>query len=145
MKAINANKTTQVATKKVEIAGEAIRELVEVTVRSRRDSKRAKELRAQAKKEALELYKANHWEVGKDMPLDDATIRLYYETVYTWAKNTKIKSALMDLYLTQMEHNEWLKEQLKESEANLKKTEADLAKENPNSESIKRELRLQIR
>ena len=127
------------------IACEAIKELVEVTLRTRKDSARAKELRLQAKKEALALYKAKHWEVGKDMPFEGATIRLYYETVYTWAKNTKIKSALMDLYCTQLEHNEWLKQQLKESEANLKKTERDLADENPNSESIKKELRFQIR
>ena len=127
------------------IACEAIKELVEVTMRTRKDSARAKELRMQAKKEALALYKAKHWEVGKDMPFEGATIRLYYETVYTWAKNTKIKSALMDLYCTQLEHNEWLKTQLKESEANLKKTEHDLALENPNSESIKKELRFQVR
>jgi len=102
------------------IACEAIKELVEVTLRTRKDSARAKELRLQAKKEALALYKAKHWEVGKDMPFEGATIRLYYETVYTWAKNTKIKSALMDLYCMQLEHNEWLKAQLKESEANLR-------------------------
>ena len=133
------------ATKNNTIACEAIKELVELTLRSRKDNARAKELRTQAKKEALALYKAQHWEVGKDMPFKGATIRLYYETVYTWAKNTKIKSALMDLYCTQLEHNEWLKAQLKESEANLKKTERDLASENPNSESIKKELRFQVR
>jgi len=133
------------ATKQNEIACEAIKELVEVTLRTRKDSKRAKELRTLAKQEALTLYKSKRWEVGKDMPFEGATIRLYYETVYTWAKNTKIKSALMDLYCTQLEHNEWLKQQLKESEANLKKTEHDLAQENPRSESIKQELRFQVR
>lgn len=133
------------AEKQNTIACEAIKELIKVTVRTRKDSKRAKELRDKAKKEALDLYKAKHWEVGTDQTFEGATIRLYYETVYTWAKNTKIKSALMDLYCTQLEHNEWLKQQLKESEANLKKTERDLAVENPNSESIKRELRFQIR
>jgi hypothetical protein len=79
------------------------------------------------------------------MPFEGATLRLYYETVFTWAKNTKIKGALMDLYLAQLEHIDLLKQQLKEAEENLKNTEADLAKENPNSESIKRELRFQIR
>ena len=45
------------------IACETIKELVEVTMRARKDNKRAKELREQAKKEALALYKAKNWEV----------------------------------------------------------------------------------
>jgi hypothetical protein len=138
-------KSTNVANTENTISTEAIQELVELTLRSRRDSHRAKQLRTQAKMEALALYKARHWEVGKDMPFEGATLRLYYETVFTWAKNTKIKGALMDLYLAQLEHIDLLKQQLKEAEENLKNTEADLAKENPNSESIKRELRFQIR
>ena len=127
------------------IACEAIKELVEVTLRAKKDNARAKELREPAKKEALKLYKTNGWEVGKDQPFEGATIRLYYEQQCTWEKNHQIQDAMLDLYRSQLAHNAWLKQQLKKSEADLKKTSRDLVMAYPDSESIKQELRLQIR
>ena len=123
----------------------AITELIEVTLRSRKDAKRAKELRKEAQKEALALYKAKQWEVGKDLPFGEATIRLYKEKVCKWEKNHQIKDALIDCYCAQLEHIEWLKQQVKKTEEELKMTSHNLELAYPNSESIKYELRLQIR
>jgi hypothetical protein len=127
------------------IACEAIKELVEVTMRSRKDTKRAKELREKAKKEALRLYKAKQWEVGTDQAFEGATIRLYHERVYSWEKNHQIEDALIDIYRSQLEHIGWLENQLKRSKEELKMTCHNLEMAYPNSESIKQELRLQIR
>ena len=127
------------------VACEAIKELVEVTMRSRKDNKRAKELREQAKKEALALYKAKNWEVGRDMPFEGATIRLYHETVYSWEKNHQIQDALIDIYCSQLEHIEWLENQVKKTREELKMTCHNLEMAYPNSESIKQELRFQVR
>ena len=127
------------------IACEAIKELMEVTLRTREDQKRAKELREQAKKEAVALYKAKQWEIGKDMPFETGTIRLYHEKVYSWEKNHQIKDALIDVYCSQLQHIEWLKQQLKKTEAELRMTSDNLEQAHPDSESIKYEPRFQIR
>jgi hypothetical protein len=127
------------------MACEAIKELIEVTNRTRKDKARAAELREQAKTEALALYKAQKWEVGKDMPYEGATIRLYKEKVCQWEKNHQIKDALIDIYCSQLEHIEWLKKQVKKTEEELKMTSRNLELAYPNSESIKYELRFQIR
>ena len=127
------------------IATKAIEELIEVTLRTRQDTKRAKELREQAKQEALALYKANHWEVGKDMPFCNATIRLYEEEVMTWEKNHQIKDTLIDIYCSQLEHIEWLEQQVKKSKEELKMTANNLKMAYPDSDSIKSVLRFQIR
>ena len=123
----------------------ALEELIQVTLRSREDSKRAKELREQAKKEALELYKTNNWEVGTDQPFDGVTIRLYHEKVYTWEKNHQIKDTLIEIYCSQKEHVEWLKQQIKKTESEMKMTCHNLELAYPDSDSIKQELRMQIR
>ena len=123
----------------------AITELIEVTMRSRKDAKRAKELRKEAQKEALALYKAKKWEVGKDMPFGEACIRLYKEKVCDWEKNHQIKDALIDCYCAQLEHIEWLKQQIKKTEEELKMTSHNLELAYPNSDSIKYVLHLQIR
>ena len=133
------------ATKTNKSATAAIEELIQVTLRTREDNKRAKELREQAKKEALELYKANKWEVGTDQPFCGVTIRLYQEKVCTWEKNHQIKDALIDIYCSQLEHIEWLKQQVKKSEEDLKMTSRNLELAYPNSDSIKYEPRFQIR
>ena len=124
---------------------EAIKELIQVTLRTREDSKRAKELREQAKQEAIALYKAKNWEIGKDLPFDDVKIRLYYEKVYTWEKNHQIKDTLLECYCAQLQHIEWLKQQVKKTEAELKMTSDNLERAYPDSESIKYEMRFQIR
>ena len=127
------------------IACKAIKELIEVTVRTRQDAKRAKELREEAKQEALELYKAKHWEVGTDQTFEGVTIRLYHEKVYSWEKNHQIKDALVDIYCSQLEHIEWLENQIKKTREELKMTCHNLELAYPNSESIKYEPRFQIR
>ena len=124
---------------------EAIKELIQVTLRTREDSKRAKELREQAKQEAIALYKAKNWEIGKDLPFDDVKIRLYYEKVYTWEKNHQIKDTLLECYCAQLQHIEWLKQQVKKTEAELKMTSDNLERAYPDSESIKYEMRFLIR
>ena len=123
----------------------AIKELIQVMLRTREDSKRAKELREQAKQEAIALYKAQNWEIGKDLPFDDVKIRLYYEKVYTWEKNHQIKDTLLECYCAQLQHIEWLKQQVKKTEAELKMTSDNLERAYPDSESIKYEMRFQIR
>ena len=123
----------------------AIKELIQVTLRTREDSKRVKELREQAKQEAIALYKAKNWEIGKDLPFDDVKIRLYYEKVYTWEKNHQIKDTLLECYCAQLQHIEWLKQQVKKTEAELKMTSDNLERAYPDSESIKYEMRFQIR
>lgn len=123
----------------------AIKELIQVTLRTREDSKRAKELREQAKQEAIALYKAKNWEIGKDLPFDDVKIRLYYEKVYIWEKNHQIKDTLLECYCAQLQHIEWLKQQVKKTEAELKMTSDNLERAYPDSESIKYEMRFQIR
>ena len=133
------------ATKQTKSATAAIKELMEVTLRSREDNKRIKELREKAKKEAVALYKAKQWEIGKDMPFEAGTIRLYHETVYSWEKNHQIKDTLIDCYCAQLAHIEWLEQQVKKSREELKMTCANLAMAYPNSDSIKQELRFQIR
>ena len=127
------------------IACEAIKELMEVTLRTREDQKRAKELREQAKKEAVALYKAKQWEIGKDMPFETGTIRLYHEKVYSWEKNHQIKDTLIECYCAQLRHIEWLEQQVKKSREELKMTCHNLEMAYPNSDSIKQELRFQIR
>lgn len=127
------------------IATKAIEELIEVTLRTRQDSKRAKELREKAKEEAIALYKAEKWEVGKDQPFGEVKIRLYYEKVCTWEKNHQIKDTLLECYCAQLEHIEWLKQQVKKTEEELKLTSANLERAYPDSDSIKYEPRLQIR
>lgn len=133
------------ATKTKKSATAAIEELVEVTMRSRKDAKRVKELRKEAQKEAVALYKAKRWEIGKDMPFCGATIRLYKEKVCKWEKNHQVKDGLIDCYCVQMEHIEWLKQQIKKTEEELKMTSHNLELAYPNSDSIKYELRFQIR
>ena len=133
------------AKKQTKSATAAIEELIEVTLRTRKDSKRAKELRKEAQKEALALYKAKQWEIGKDMPFGEANIRLYKEKVCKWEKNHQIKDALIDIYCSQLEHIEWLKQQVKKTEEELKMTSHNLEMAYPDSESIKYELRFQIR
>ena len=132
-------------TKKTQVATKAIDELIEVTAIERQSAKRIKELRDDAKKEAIELYKAKKWPVGKDMPLGDATIRLYQEKVCTWEKNTKIKDSLLDIYCSQLEHIKWLEEQVAKTKAEAKMTSRNLELAYPDSESIKYELKFQIR
>ena len=133
------------ATKTNKSATAAIEELIQVTLRTREDNKRAKELREQAKKEALELYKTNNWEVGTDQPFGGVTIRLYHEKVYTWEKNHQIKDTLIEIYCSQLEHIEWLKKQVKKTEEELKMTGRNLELAYPDSESVKLEPRFQIR
>ena len=123
----------------------AIKELIKVTLRTREDNKSAKELREQAKQEAIALYKAKHWEVGTDQKFGDVTIRLYYEKVRKWEKNHQIKDTLLECYCAQLQHIEWLKQQLKKTEAELKMTSDNLEQAYPDSESIKYEPRFQIR
>ena len=123
----------------------AIEELIEVTLRSRQDAKRAKELRKQALEEVKALYKAKKWEVGKDLPFGDVNLRFYYEKVCTWEKNHQIKDALIDIYCQQLEHIEWLKQQVKKTEEELKMTSKNLELAYPDSDSIKYEPRMQIR
>lgn len=123
----------------------AIEELIEVTLRSRQDAKRAKELRKQALEEVKALYKAKKWEVGKDLPYGDVNLRFYYEKVCTWEKNHQIKDALIDIYCSQLEHIEWLKQQVKKTEEELKMTSKNLELAYPDSDSIKYEPRMQIR
>ena len=132
-------------TKKTQVATKAIDELIEVTAIERQSAKRIKELRDDAKKEAVELYKAKKWAIGKDLPLGDATIRLYYEKVYTWEKNNQIKDALMDLYRSQQEHIKWLEGQIAKTKAEAKVTSQNLERAYPDSESIKYELKFQVR
>ena len=79
------------AKKQTKSATAAIEELIEVTLRTRKDAKRAKELRKEAQKEALALYKAKQWEVGKDMPFGEANIRLYKEKVCHWVRYANLK------------------------------------------------------
>ena len=106
---------------------------------------RIKQLRKQAQKEAEQLYKDQDWQIGKDMPYNDATIRLYVEKVVTWEKNYQIQDSLLDLYRSQQEHIDWLEKQLSNAKAKAKETSNDLERAYPNSESIKYELRFQIR
>ena len=133
------------AKKKNTIACKAIKELMEVTLRSRMDAKRIKELREAAKEEAVSLYKSKQWEIGKDMPFETGTIRLYKEKVCEWEKNHKIKDTLIECYRAQLAHIEWLKQQVKKTEEEAKMTSHNLELAYPNSESIKYELRFQIR
>ena len=123
----------------------AIDELIEQTSINRLSSKRIKQLRKQAQKEAEQLYKDQDWQIGKDMPYNDATIRLYVEKVVTWEKNYQIQDSLLDLYRSQQEHIDWLEKQLSNAKAKAKETSNDLERAYPNSESIKYELRFQIR
>ena len=141
----NSNTIMATKTKKTQVATKAIDELIEVTAIERQSAKRIKELRDDAKKEAIELYKAKKWPVGKDMPLGDATIRLYQEKVCTWEKNTKIKDSLLDIYCSQLEHIKWLEEQVAKTKAEAKMTSRNLELAYPDSESIKYELKFQIR
>ena len=135
------------ATKKqqAKVTTKALEELMELTLRTREDSKRIKDLRKEAQKEAKTLYQAKEWPIGKDMPFGKGTLRLYYEKVYTWEKNHQIKDTLIDIYCSQMEHIEWLKQQVKKTEAELKMTCHNLELAYPDSDSIKQELRMQIR
>ena len=133
------------AKKNVKSATAAIEELIEVTLRTRQDAKRVKELRKQALQEVQELYKVKKWEVGKDMPFGEVSIRYYYEKVCTWEKNHQIKDALIDIYCSQLEHIEWLKQQVKKTEEELKMTSHNLELAYPDSDSIKYEPRMQIR
>ena len=133
------------AKKNAKSATAAIEELIEVTLRSRLDAKRAKELRKQAMQEVMNLYKAKKWEVGKDMPFGEVSLRYYYEKVCTWEKNHQIKDALIDIYCSQLEHIEWLKQQIKKTEEELKMTSHNLELAYPDSDSIKYEPRMQIR
>ena len=127
------------------MATKAIDELIEVTAIERQSAKRIKELRETAKQEAIELYKAKKWLIGKDMPLQNGTIRLYEEKVCTWEKNTKIKDTLLDIYCSQLEHIKWLEGQIAKTRAELKMTSHNLELAYPNSDSIKYELKFQIR
>ena len=133
------------AKKNAKSATAAIEELIEVTLRSRQDAKRAKELRKQALEEVKALYKAKKWEIGKDLPFGDVNIRYYYEKVCTWEKNHQIKDVLIDIYCQQLEHIEWLKQQVKKTEEELKMTSKNLEQAYPDSDSIKYEPRMQIR
>lgn len=133
------------ATKNAKSATAAIEELIEVTLRSRQDAKRVKELRKDALEEVKALYKTKKWEVGKDLPFGNATIRYYHEKVCTWEKNHQIKDALIDIYCSQLEHIEWLKQQVKKTEEELKMTSHNLELAYPDSDSIKYEPRMQIR
>ena len=133
------------AKKNAKSATAAIEELIEVTLRSRQDAKRAKELRKQALEEVKALYKAKKWEIGKDLPFGDVNIRYYYEKVCTWEKNHQIKDVLIDIYCQQLEHIEWLKQQIKKTEEELKMTSKNLEQAYPDSDSIKYEPRMQIR
>ena len=133
------------ATKANKNAYKAIKELMEVTLRTRQDAKRVKELRDDAIEEAKALYKAMNWAVGTDQSFEGGTVRLYTETVYTWEKNHKIKDALIDVYCAQYDHLQWLEQQVKKARAELKSTGKLLEEAHPDSDSIKNEHRFQIR
>ena len=134
------------ATKRqAKVTTKALEELIDLTLRSREDSKRIKDLRKEAQKEAKALYQAKEWPIGKDMPVGKGTLRLYHEKVYTWEKNHQIKDALIDIYCSQKEHVEWLKQQIKKTESEMKMTCQNLELAYPDSDSIKQELRMQIR
>ena len=133
------------AKKEETIVTKSIEELIEVTLRTREDSKRIKDLREKAKDEAIVLYQFKKWPIGKDMPFGKGTIRLYEETVYSWEKNHQIKDSLIELYCSQSAHLKWLEQQVKKAREALKKTAKDLEENYPNSDSIKHEPHLQIR
>ena len=123
----------------------AIDELIEQTNLNRINAKRIKELREQSKEEAIRLYKDRQWQIGKDMPYNNVTLRLYEDMVVTWEKNYQIDDPLLDIYRTRLEHVRLLEQQLSQAKAKLKSASTDLKNAYPDSESIKYVKRLQIR
>ena len=58
-------------------------------------------------------------------------------TSYTWEQNTQIQDSNLDFYKQLHGYYEQLQENVKEARADLKRAAEELAKEDPDSESIK--------